>query len=58
MMDLHAGQVQGFFSATVDELTALPILATYFIDKKFDDWVVGMANETNRLVEGYQVEFR
>ena len=31
LMDLHAGQVQGFFSATVDELTALPILARYFI---------------------------
>ncbi|SVB61629.1 uncharacterized protein METZ01_LOCUS214483, partial [marine metagenome] len=24
LMDLHAGQVQGFFSSTVDELTALP----------------------------------
>ena len=40
LMDLHAGQVQGFFSATVDELTALPILARYFIDKKLDDLVV------------------
>ena len=40
MMDLHAGQVQGFFSATVDELTALPILASYFVEKKLDDWVV------------------
>ena len=37
MMDLHAGQVQGFFSATVDELTALPILASYFVEKKLDD---------------------
>ena len=40
LMDLHAGQVQGFFSATVDELTALPILARYFIEKKLDDIVV------------------
>jgi ribose-phosphate pyrophosphokinase len=40
MMDLHAGQVQGFFSATVDELTALPILASYFVEKKLDNWVV------------------
>jgi|TARA_B110000240_G_C13416552_1_gene417588 ribose-phosphate pyrophosphokinase len=40
LMDLHAGQVQGFFSATVDELTALPILSRYFIEKKLDDLVV------------------
>ena len=40
LMDLHAGQVQGFFSATVDELTALPILERYFIEKKLDDIVV------------------
>ena len=37
LMDLHAGQVQGFFSSTVDELTALPILARYFFDKKIDN---------------------
>ncbi len=40
LMDLHAGQVQGFFSSTVDELTALPILARYFFDKKIDNIVV------------------
>lgn len=40
LMDLHAGQVQGFFSSTVDELTALPILARYFFDKKIDNIIV------------------
>ena len=25
-VDLHAGQIQGFFNIPVDELTALPIL--------------------------------
>ena len=29
-MDLHAGQIQGFFNIPVDELTALPLIADYF----------------------------
>ncbi len=32
-IDLHAGQIQGFFNIPVDELTALSILAQYFRDK-------------------------
>ena len=31
-MDLHAGQVQGFFKIPVDHMTAVPILAQYFKD--------------------------
>ncbi len=31
-MDLHAGQVQGFFNIPVDHMTAVPILAQYFRD--------------------------
>src|SRR5437899_2594268 len=33
-VDLHAGQIQGFFNIPVDELTALSILSQYFGDKK------------------------
>ena len=29
-LDLHAGQIQGFFSIPVDELTAIPMLARHF----------------------------
>jgi ribose-phosphate pyrophosphokinase len=29
-VDLHAGQIQGFFDVPVDHLTALPMLAEYF----------------------------
>ena len=29
-MDLHQGQIQGFFNQPVNHLTALPILADYF----------------------------
>ena len=39
-VDLHAGQIQGFFNIPVDELTALYILSNYFEQKKFDDLVV------------------
>jgi ribose-phosphate pyrophosphokinase len=32
-MDLHAGQMQGFFSKTVDHMTAMPILSQYVSDQ-------------------------
>jgi ribose-phosphate pyrophosphokinase len=32
-MDLHAGQIQGFFSIPVDHMRALPLFAQYFKDK-------------------------
>lgn len=39
-VDLHAGQLQGFFNIPVDEMTALPTLADYFIQKKLKNPVV------------------
>ena len=39
-VDLHAGQIQGFFNIPVDELTALPILTDYFLSKEITDLVV------------------
>jgi ribose-phosphate pyrophosphokinase len=39
-IDLHAGQIQGFFNIPVDELTALPLLVRYFEEKKLKDLVV------------------
>ncbi len=39
-MDLHAGQIQGFFHIPVDHLTALPILAKYFSEKNIENGVV------------------
>jgi len=32
-MDLHAGQIQGFFSIPVDHMTALQLFAQYYRDK-------------------------
>jgi len=40
MVDLHAGQVQGFFQVPVDELTAMPGLVSYFEDRGLVDPVV------------------
>jgi ribose-phosphate pyrophosphokinase len=39
-MDLHQGQIQGFFNIPVDELTAVHILSRYFLDKALEDPVV------------------
>jgi ribose-phosphate pyrophosphokinase len=39
-MDLHAGQVQGFFSIPVDHMTALMMLTQYFDDLGLTDLVV------------------
>jgi ribose-phosphate pyrophosphokinase len=36
-MDLHAGQLQGFFTKTVDHMTAMPILTQYVKDQWGDD---------------------
>jgi ribose-phosphate pyrophosphokinase len=39
-MDLHQGQIQGFFSIPVDELTAVNMLAAYIKGKGLEDLVV------------------
>jgi ribose-phosphate pyrophosphokinase len=46
-MDLHAGQVQGFFHKPVDHMTAVPILAEHFtmlLDLEHDEVVVVSAD--------------
>jgi ribose-phosphate pyrophosphokinase len=39
-MDLHAGQIQGFFQKPVDHMTALFMLTQYFADLSLEDLVV------------------
>jgi ribose-phosphate pyrophosphokinase len=39
-MDLHQGQIQGFFNIPVDELTAVHLLSNYFRQKQMRDLVV------------------
>ena len=39
-VDLHAGQIQGFFDIPVDHLKAAPVLADYFREQSFSDDLV------------------
>lgn len=39
-IDLHAGQIQGFFDIPLDNLYAINVFADYFTDKKIKDRVV------------------
>ena len=48
-MDLHAGQVQGFFTIPVDHMTALPLFARHFRDLGLTgDGVVSVAPDVGR----------
>jgi ribose-phosphate pyrophosphokinase len=39
-MNLHAGQIQGFFNIPLDELSAIPLLANNFKERNLDNLVV------------------
>ncbi len=48
-MDLHAGQIQGFFTIPVDHMTALQLFATHFRDLGLSgDGVVSVAPDAGR----------
>jgi ribose-phosphate pyrophosphokinase len=48
-MDLHAGQIQGFFTIPVDHMTALPLFAQYYRDKGlYGDEVVCVSPDLGR----------
>jgi ribose-phosphate pyrophosphokinase len=48
-MDLHAGQIQGFFSIPVDHMTALPLFARHFRDLGLHgDGIVSVAPDAGR----------
>ncbi|HKP17240.1 MAG TPA: ribose-phosphate pyrophosphokinase [Gaiellaceae bacterium] len=48
-MDLHAGQIQGFFTIPVDHMTALPLFARHFRDLgKYGEDVVSVAPDAGR----------
>ena len=37
LLDLHAGQIQGFFDVPVDEMSAMSLTASYFAQKRLPD---------------------
>ena len=63
-MDLHAGQIQGFFTIPVDHMTALPLFARHFRDLGLHgDGVIsvspdaGRAKQAVRFAEMIDAEF-
>ncbi len=47
-VDLHAGQIQGFFNIPVDNLFAAPVLLEYLRSKKFNEPDRGVARRRRR----------
>ena len=48
-MDLHAGQIQGFFTIPVDHMTALPLFARHFRDLGLSgEGIVSVSPDTGR----------
>lgn len=59
-MDLHAGQIQGFFTIPVDEISAFNLLRDYFLEKQIEDTVVvaadiGAAKKSRNFAEALDV---
>ena len=48
-MDLHAGQMQGFFSKPVDHMTAMPILTQYVQDQLGGEELVIISPDAGRV---------
>src|SRR3984885_1068600 len=48
-MDLHAGQVQGFFHVPVDHMTAMPMLTQWFVDQKLTEELVIVSPDAGRV---------
>src|SRR5213592_2933853 len=48
-MDLHSGQVQGFFEVPVDHMTAMPMLTQYFLDQAFTEELVIVSPDAGRV---------
>ena len=59
-MDLHAGQIQGFFTIPVDDITAFHLLRDYFVRKEIPNLVVvaadiGAAKKSRNFAEALDV---
>ncbi|MDD2259307.1 MAG: ribose-phosphate pyrophosphokinase [Bacilli bacterium] len=57
-MDLHAGQIQGFFKIPIDNFEAAPIMVRYIKEKKLDDFVIvspdhGGATRARKFAENF-----
>src|SRR4051794_2371216 len=48
-MDLHAGQVQGFFDVPLDHMTAMPMLTQWIADQGFEEEPVIVSPDAGRV---------
>jgi ribose-phosphate pyrophosphokinase len=48
-MDLHSGQVQGFFEVPVDHMTAMPMLTQWFMDQGYTEELVIVSPDAGRV---------
>src|SRR5215216_6240160 len=48
-MDLHSGQIQGFFEVPVDHMTAMPMLTQWFMDQAFTEKLVIVSPDAGRV---------
>jgi ribose-phosphate pyrophosphokinase len=48
-MDLHSGQIQGFFEVPVDHMTAMPMLTQWFMDQAFTEELVIVSPDAGRV---------
>jgi len=48
-MDLHSGQIQGFFEVPVDHMTAMPMLTQWFMDQAFTEDLVIVSPDAGRV---------
>ena len=48
-MDLHAGQVQGFFHVPLDHMTAMPMLTQWIADQGFEEEPVIVSPDAGRV---------
>jgi ribose-phosphate pyrophosphokinase len=57
-LDLHAGQIQGFFNIPLDELSAIPELAQHFKERQVENNIVVVATDAGDAKRARNMAYR
>ncbi len=57
-LELHAGQIQGFFNIPLDELTAIPLLSQHFHEKNVENNIVVVATDAGDAKRARNMAYR
>ena len=57
-LELHAGQIQGFFNIPLDELSAIPELAQHFKERQVDNNIVVVATDAGDAKRARNMAYR